>query len=149
MALNILSPSLTSTADLFSSTAAKITAIIRTRNLPRGVAGYVFNVVESYTVSMTSKITDKPIPDQDSNQSNASADPNNKKIYTKPNVDTEPETITVKGLVAEITNTMPDLSEYGKYFEYAKALFKGQVKSETFNLNKDNGTQYITVIRHS
>ena len=85
-----------------------LTAFIRPDHPPYGIAGYVFDVVESYMVEMKSSATDKVLEESDKeNDRSKSIKFKDDKQYVKPWIKTEPETITVKGLVAEVTSAVP------------------------------------------
>jgi hypothetical protein len=104
---------ITEAGSVYAAAASKLGALIRPDRPPYGIAGYIFDVVESYTVKMTSLISDKVLTGDDLKnaklKSGAALD--KEKQYTKPGIDIQPEVITVKGLVAEVSSAVPYFPE--------------------------------------
>jgi hypothetical protein len=113
---------ITEAGSVYAAAASKLGALIRPDRPPYGIAGYIFDVVESYTVEMKSNITDKKLTTSDlfNDRSKSIEKFEVKKEYSKPWYELTPETITVKGLVAEVSSTVPWLSEYAE--PYMRAL---------------------------
>ena len=71
----------------FSILAGKVGALVRPDDPPPGIAGYVFEIVESDKVDLTSDITDYVLEDNS---------------FAHDHITLKPEIITVSGLVAEV-----------------------------------------------
>jgi hypothetical protein len=102
MALNILPsldipdiPSLagiTEAGNAFSAAVSKLTALIRPDNPPPGIAGFLFHIIDSQAVTMSSKVTDYTVANGKTVQD-----------YIEP----QSETITIKGYIAEVYDAPP------------------------------------------
>jgi hypothetical protein len=102
MALNILPsfgipeiPSLagiTEAGNVFSATVSRLTALIRPDNPPPGIAGFLFHIIDSQSVTMSSKITDNTV---------------SAGLVVQDHIEPQPETVTIKGYVAEIFDAPP------------------------------------------
>ena len=92
---------ITQVADAFTALSNKMGALVCPDNPPKGIAGYIFDIVEEDKVELTSDITSHVLED---------------KSFAHDHITLKPETVTVSGLVGELRDTpLKPLADVGRF----------------------------------